>query len=338
VLVTGAKGFIAGYLIQELLDAGYKVIGVDNLSKYGDVEKSYDNDENYTFYESDVLDTHFLSYLLSDCDHFIVNAALIGGISYFHTMAYNLLAQNERILASCFDAAIKAFKYGKLKKITPISSSMIYENATRFPTPEGHEYECPPPLSTYGFQKLAVHYFCQGAYEQYGLPYTICIPFNAIGIGEYRAKCEEEVYSGNIKLAMSHVIPDLYIKILKGQNPLELLGCGDQIRHYTYAGDLANGIIRAMERMDDKVLNESFNLAYPYGHSVKQLAEKIWNRLNSKEFNYICVPGYKYDVQKRITDTSKAKNILGFEATTQLEKSLDEIEPWIKDALYKNLI
>jgi UDP-glucose 4-epimerase len=107
--------------------------------------------------------------VLSD---FLYSRAMIRGISYFHAYAHDLLAENERILASTFDTAIRAFKAGPLKKITVISSSMVFESATIFPTPEGEQPRSAPPSSTYGFQKLAVEYFARGAFEQYRLPYT----------------------------------------------------------------------------------------------------------------------------------------------------------------------
>ena len=137
ILVTGAAGFICGYLIQELLDAGHEVVGVDNFSKYGRVEKSYDGHLRYRFVEADCKDSSLLKELLEDCDHFVASAAMIGGISYFHEFAYDLLAENERITAASFDAAIHAHKHARLQKITVLSSSMVFENTTEFPTPEG---------------------------------------------------------------------------------------------------------------------------------------------------------------------------------------------------------
>src|SRR5437763_7720643 len=133
---------------------------------------------------------------------------MIGGISYFHEFAYDLLAENERILASTFDAAIASWSAGRLRRIVVMSSSMVYESATEFPTPEGAQLASPPPISTYGFQKLAAEYFARGANEQYGLPYTILRPFNCVGVGERRALRDSDVMSGNIKLALSHVVPD----------------------------------------------------------------------------------------------------------------------------------
>merc|ERR1719473_1461049 len=133
---------------------------------------------------------------------------------------------------------------GILEKIVVISSSMVYECTTTYPSSEDDLKKCPPPQSTYGFQKLACEYFAKGAWEQHGLPYTIVRPFNAVGVGERRAMNTDgcEVMSGNVKLTMSHVVPDLVQKILNGQKPLHILGSGQQRRHYTYAGDLAMGM------------------------------------------------------------------------------------------------
>src|SRR5215472_8065782 len=233
VLVSGSAGFIGGYVVEELLGRGYAVTGVDNFSKYGPVTKSYDAHPHYTLVEGDARDTGLMTGLLAGCDHFIAGAAMIGGITYFHTYPYDLLATNERIIAASCDAAIKAHRAGRLRKVTYLSSSMVFESAEQWPSHEGQERDIPPPLSSYGFQKLAVEYFARAAWDQYQLPYTIIRPFNCVGTGESRAVGDEEILSGNVRLAMSHVVPDLVQKVLKGQDPLHILGSGDQVRHYT---------------------------------------------------------------------------------------------------------
>lgn len=330
VLITGSAGFIAGYVVQQLLEAGHEVVGIDNYSKYGVVERSFHNHPRYRFLQADARDVDLMKELLADCDHFLACAARIGGISYFHEYAYDLLAENERITAAAFDAAIHAFRHHKLRKVTVLSSSMVYENATVFPSPEGHERACPPPTSTYGFQKLACEYFARGAWEQYQLPYTICRPFNCVGIGETRALGDKEIPSGNIKLAMSHVVPDLVQKVVKGQDPVHILGEGNQVRCYTYGGDLARGILTAM--FHEKALNEDFNLSTPAATNVLELAELIWRKVHgdSKPFRWVSDPPYPHDVQMRIPETRKAKEVLGFEATTPLSEVLDEVIPWVE--------
>jgi UDP-glucose 4-epimerase len=331
-LVTGAAGFICGYLIQELLDGGHQVVGVDNFSKYGRVEKSYDTHPRYTFIEADCKDASLLKELLSDCDHFVAAAAMIGGISYFHEFAYDLIAENERITAASFDAAIHAHEHGQLQKITVLSSSMVFENTNEFPTPEGAERRCPPPASTYGFQKLATEFFAQGAYEQYKLPYTIVRPFNCVGTGEKRALRDRDILSGNVKLAMSHVVPDLVQKVAKGQDPLHILGSGNQVRHYTYGGDLARGIRICIEH--PAATNQDFNLSTPVRTTVLELAQAIWEKINpGQEFRYVSDRAYPYDVQERSPDVTKADRVLGFRATTSLDTILDEVIPWIREQI-----
>jgi nucleoside-diphosphate-sugar epimerase len=330
-LVTGSNGFIAGYLCAELLEHGYDVVGLDNFSKYGRVAKSYDSHPRYKLVEGDAKDAELLKKLLVDCDHFVIGAAMIGGISYFHKYAYDLIAENERITAGSFDAAIWAHQKAKLKKATVLSSSMVYESTDQYPTPEGAERTSPPPLSTYGFQKLATEYFARGAQMQYGLPYTIVRPFNCVGIGEGRALGEHEVYSGNVKLALSHVVPDLVQKVLKGQDPLHVLGDGNQVRHYTYGGDLARGIRVCIEH--PKALNEDFNISTAASTTVRELAEAIWKKIHGpkKPFRFVSDEGFEHDVQKRVPDVSKAKKVLGYEATTSLDQILDEVIAWIRE-------
>jgi len=332
VLITGSAGFLGGYLVEELLNAGHEVVGIDNLSKYGEVTKSYDGNARYSFVRADCKDTGQLKELAADCDQLVAIAAMIGGISYFHKFAYDLLAENERIIASTFDAAIWAHHERSLSRIIVMSSSMVFENTTKYPSAEGEQFTCPPPSSTYGFQKLACEYFAKGAWEQYKLPYTIIRPFNCVGIGEKRAARGDRILTGNIELALSHVVPDLVLKTLKGQDPLEILGSGNQIRCYTYGGDLARGIRLAME--SEAAVNEDFNLSSPISTTVLELAEMIWKKVHgSKPFRYASVKPYPYDVQKRVPDVSKARQVLGFEADTTLDQMLDEVIGWIKAEL-----
>lgn len=328
VLVTGAAGFINGYLIPELLTAGHEVVGVDDLSKYGPLSRSYDGHPSYRFVMGDAKDESLLTELAADCDQVVAAAAMIGGISYFHEFAFDLLAENERILASTFGAAIAAHRAGTLSRIIVVSSSMVFESTDVFPTPEGAELTSPPPVSTYGFQKLASEYFARGASQQYGLPYTIVRPFNCVGIGERRALRDSDIMSGNVKLAMSHVVPDLVLKVLKGQDPLHILGDGSQVRHYTYGGDLAIGIRAAME--SDAAVDEDFNLSTATSTTVSELAQIIWRKINDgRPYSAVSDEPFDHDVQMRVPDVTKAARVLGFRAETSLDEMLDEVVPWI---------
>jgi nucleoside-diphosphate-sugar epimerase len=313
------------------------VVGLDNFSKYGPVKQGSLEHRSYAFVQGDAKDIDLLTELMADVDQVVAGAARIGGISYFHEFAYDLLAENERLTAAVFDAALRAFRGGKLKKINVISSSMVYENAAVWPTPEGEQRRCPPPASTYGFQKLATEYYAQGAWEQYHLPFTIIRPFNCVGIGERRALCEKEVLSGNVRLAMSHVVPDLIQKILKRQDPLHILGDGQQVRHYTYGVDLARGIRLCIERPE--AVNEDFNISTAQSTTVLELAQLVWSKIRPGDpFRYVSDPPYAYDVQKRMPSVEKAERLLGVRAATPLSDILDIVIPWVRQQVeYGNI-
>lgn len=332
ILWTGSHGFIAGYAISKLLQEGHEVWGLDNFWKYGKLSKTYDTHPKFHFLEHDAKDTEMLKQILVEnkINIFVCGAAIIGGISMFHEQAYFLLRENELLTAAAFDACLYAKSNSpEFQKIVVISSSMVYESTTTWPSKESDVRVIPPPMSTYGFQKLATEYWAQGAWEQHKLPYTIVRPFNAVGVGEKRASLETECYSGNIKLAMSHVVPDLIQKVLKGQYPLRILGEGTQIRHYTYAGDLADGIYECI--INPKALNNDYNISTSVGHTVLELARIIWSKIHpDKEFKYEIDEPFVYDVQKRIPDVSKSELELNVSCSSSLEDALDEIIPWIR--------
>ena len=210
---------------------------------------------------------------------------------------------------------------------------MVFESTDHWPSVEGDEREIPPPLSSYGFQKLAVEYFARAAWDQYELPYTIVRPFNCVGIGEGRALGEVEVLSGNVKLAMSHVVPDLVQKVLKGQDPLHILGDGEPgpplhlrrrpgARHrdrHGAPGRAQRGLQPLDRRVDDGARAGRADLAQDQGRR--------------QPFRYVSDEAFDHDVQRRVPSVDKARKILGFEATTTLDEMLDEVIPWIEQAV-----
>ena len=305
VLVTGAAGFIYGYLVPELLKAGHDVVGLDNFCKYGQVAKSYDDHPRYRLVEGDAKDVALITELAADVDQVVAAAAMIGGISYFHEFAYDLLAENERILASTFDAGDRGAQAAPPADRRPVELDGVRVD-DGLPDPGGRGAHVTAADLDYGFQKLASEYFAKGAWEQFQLPYTILRPFNCVGIGERRAVRDTDIMSGNVKLALSHVVPDLVLKVLKGQDPLHILGDGNQVRHYTYGGDLAHGIRLAME--SEAAVNEDFNLSTAASTTVLELAEAIWTKVHGdgRPFRYVSDPPFEHDVQLRVPDVRKA--------------------------------
>lgn len=326
ILITGSQGFIGSYLCQELLSNNYSVYGVDNYSKYGKIKRPQDAHKNFSFSELDVLDTKFNTYIQTVQPNYIIAcAAMIGGIAYFHKYAYDLLATNERILANTFDSAINCLS---INKIIVLSSSMVYESTKDFPSKETDIQTIPPPISTYGFQKLSSEYFCKGAYEQYGLKYNIVRPFNCVGVGEDESLKDDIILTNKTHITMSHVIPDLINKILVGQNPLHILGDGNQVRCYTNGKDIARGIRLVVESKYD---NEDFNISSTEQISVLDLAKIIWEKLRPNiSFKFISTTPFINDVQFRLPDVKKAKELLNFETTISLNDSIEEVIQYIQ--------
>lgn len=353
VILTGSQGFLGTYITKELLDNNYKVIGYDNYSKYGRVIRPHDNHPNFILQELDLTEKT-PNWEQWNPDYIILGAALIGGIATFTNYAFDLILQNELILANSYKAVLNLSN--SPKRIITISSSMVYEGADIefdklywinemnccgpengpcnpekdvWPSNEENMWELPSPRSTYGGQKLMSEYWAIGAEKQYNIPYTIIRPFNAIGCYEEPSIFDIEVMSGNIKMLMSHVAPDLIHKCLSGQDPIKLLGSGNQIRCYTNGRDIGLGIRLAMESKN--AINQSYNISTSRSTTVLELAKIIWQEINKdKPFKYELEPGYLWDVQKRIPDISKAKNEIGFEAKISLEESVREVIEYMR--------
>ena len=124
------------------------------------------------------------------------------------------------------------------ERFTYVSSSMVFERATEYPTTESHLPDCPVPLSAYGFSKLTHAVYCRAAHEEHGLPYTICRPFKRLPTGPGEVP--------DARPGIAHAVPDLIRKVLSGQRPLQIFGSGEQTRTLTHVDDIADGVVVAM--------------------------------------------------------------------------------------------
>jgi nucleoside-diphosphate-sugar epimerase len=245
-------------------------------------------------------------------------AAKIGGIGYFHEFPATILSENNKLYSMTFEAAVKH----RMSRMVYVSSSMVFESATTFPSKESDLTEIPPPLSAYGFSKLSGEWYCKSFADQFQLPYTICRPFNAYGINEYPGE----------DIGYAHVIPDLAKKVLEGQHPLELLGDGEQTRAFTHVSDIARGIIMAFE--SEKGVNEDFNISSAEETKIVDLARRVFDLCETgREFDWRSAPAFTYDIRRRIPDTAKARTVLGFEARVGLDQGLREVIGWLRGVL-----
>jgi nucleoside-diphosphate-sugar epimerase len=167
---------------------------------------------------------------------------------------------NNGLYNGVFRAAVSV----GIERFVYVSSSMVFENATKYPTPESYVTDTPIPTSAYGFSKLTGEVYCRAAHDEFGLPYTICRPFNAYGPGEMP---EDEP-------GIAHMVPDVIKKVLGGQRPLQIFGDGTQTRTITHIDDIADGIVTAMA--SPKGLNEDFNVSAGEEMTVAEICKVIW--------------------------------------------------------------
>jgi len=304
ILVTGGAGFIGSTVVRELLARKHKVRVIDNMSK-----PSSRVPEGVEFVRADLADREAARQAMRGVRACINLAARIGGIGYFHRLPATILSENNLIYSNTFEAAVEH----KIERMIFVSSSMVFESAHTFPSREDELLKLPPPFTAYGFSKLVGEWYCRAFYDQYGLPYTICRPFNAIGP-------EEE--AGD-EVGEAHVIPDLIKKVLSGQSPLELLGDGKQTRCFTHVRDIARGIVDALE--SDKAVNEDFNLGISDEITMLELARRIHEQIApERKFEVKYVPGFSSDIRRRVPDGTKAKRLIGWEPRISIDEGLRE--------------
>lgn len=309
-LVTGGAGFIGSQIVKQLLDEGYFVRVVDNLSK-----KDASVDRRAEFLKIDLADKQKTKSAFTDIDICINAAAKIGGIGYFHKYPATILSENNKIYSNTFEAAASS----NIKRMVYISSSMVFESASSFPSKENDVSKIPPPVSSYGFSKLSGEWYCRAFWEQFHLPFSICRPFNAYGINEFP---EREV-------GYAHVIPDLVRKILESQYPLEMLGDGQETRCFTHVSDVASGIIAVARNKNGQ--NQDFNIGSDKEIKMLDLAKKIWTTMGIKKpFKVKFVPGFKYDIKRRVPNVQKVKRLIVWEPKVKFEEGLKEVILWLK--------
>ncbi len=308
VLITGGCGLIGSEVVRLFLARGHAVRVVDDLSKGTALPPSAAD-----FLKTDLADPAAARRALRGADIVIHMAARLGGIGYFNRLPARILAENTRLLASVFEGAADA----GVDRIVYLSSSMVYERATSFPSRETDVDRIPPPRTAYGFSKLAGEAFCRAFHQERNLPYAIVRPFNAYGPHE----------EAGARVGEAHVIPDLLKKIMAGQDPVEILGNGTQTRCFTHVRDIADGIWRAATLPAAE--NEDFNLSSSRETPIADLARTLARLAGRKNpIRLRSVKGFAGDVRRRIPSVAKARRLLGWRARVPLAAGLEEVVLW----------
>ncbi len=311
VLVTGGAGTIGAAVVRRLLsDPAYEVRVSDQRLAPQWMR------EGCEVHTGDLRVPERAREATDGCTHVIHLAAIVGGIANFHQLPHTLTEVNNAL----YNAVIRAALELDVERFVYVSSSMVFERAELFPTPEDYLPRCPVPISAYGFSKLTGEVYCRAAHDEHGLPFTICRPFNAYGPGEMP----------DAEPGIAHAVPDLIDKVLSGQRPLEIFGSGEQTRTLTHVDDIADGVVTAMS--SPKGLNEDFNISASREMTVAEIARVIWSACGERDedFELKHLPTFAVDVQRRWPSVEKAKRLLGWEAQIEVEDGVAATVEWLR--------
>jgi UDP-glucose 4-epimerase len=316
VLVTGGAGTIGAAVVKRLLaDPAYEVRVSDQRSAPQWMR------EGCEVHTGDLRLPKEARAATHGCTHVIHLAAIVGGIANFHRLPHTLTEVNNAL----YNAVIRAALEVEVERFVYVSSSMVFERAELFPTPEDYLPRCPVPVSAYGFSKLTGEVYCRAAHDEHGLPFTICRPFNAYGPGEVP----------DAEPGIAHAVPDLINKVLSGQRPLEIFGSGEQTRTLTHVDDIADGVVTAMS--SPKGLNEDFNISAARELTVAEIARIVWNACGEDPgaFALEHLPTFAVDVQRRWPSVEKARDLLGWHARIEVEDGIAATVRWLRERAAK---
>jgi UDP-glucose 4-epimerase len=311
VLVSGGAGTIGAAVVRRLVDdPRYEVRVSDQREAAAWMREACE------IHRGNLLDPVEAGAAVEGCSHVIHLAAIVGGIANFHRLPHTLLEVNNGLYNAVFRAALNV----RVERLVYVSSSMVFERASEFPTREEHLLDCPAPRSAYGFSKLAGEVYCRALHDEHGLPFTICRPFNAYGPGELP---DDEP-------GIAHMVPDVIRKVLAGQRPLQIFGSGEQTRTLTHVDDIADGIVSAMASSAGE--NEDFNVSASEERSVAEVARLIWEACGEDpaEFELEHLPSFQVDVQRRWPSVEKARRLLGWEAQIDLREGIAATVEWLR--------
>jgi UDP-glucose 4-epimerase len=319
VLVTGGAGTIGAAVVRRLLsDPRFEVRVSDQR------EPPQWMREGCEIHTGDLRDLSETRAAAAGCSHVIHLAAIVGGIANFHRLPHTLTEVNNAL----YNAVVRAALDHEVERLVYVSSSMVFERATQFPTPEEHLLECPAPHSAYGFSKLMGEVYCRAAAEEHGLRHTICRPFNAYGPGELP----------DAEPGIAHAVPDLIAKVLAGRRPLQVFGSGEQTRTLTHVDDIAEGIVTAMA--SPAAEGEDFNISASEELTVAQIAAIVWEAcgepLDELELEHL--PSFEVDVPRRWPSVEKARRMLGWEARIGVREGIASTVAWLRDRMREDAV
>jgi len=305
ILVTGGAGFIGSHIVDRLLDEGFKVRVIDNLST-GDITNlaQHQNKKSFQFIEGDIRNFDLLKKIVKGVDAVFHEAALVS----VTRSVENPLLSNEinvtgtvNLLKACVDAHVKRFIYA--------SSCAVYGDTETLPN---HENLAPKPLSPYAVDKLAAENYAKVFHDVYGLETASLRYFNVYGTRQKYGP-----YSGVISIFIN--------RLLKNKPPI-ICGDGEQTRDFINVKDVVEANMLALSKR--KAVGEVFNISTGEATTINKLTETIQKIMDKTSLKPVHAEPRPGDIKHSYGDITKARRNLEYEPKVQLEKGLSELVKW----------
>jgi UDP-glucose 4-epimerase len=312
ILITGGAGFIGTTLARRLVDDN-EVVAMDNLHRDALSGTGLEEHPNFSFEAGDVLDLPRLTELARGCSH-IVHAAAIAGVdtvldSPVRTMRVNVIGTYNAL-----EAALAT--QDTIERLIEFSTSEVFGQHA-FNVGEGSVTtigSVGEARWTYAVSKLAGEHMAHAYHRELGLPTVSVRPFNVFGPGQ--------IGGGAIR-AFSEAA-------LSGRD-LTIHGDGSQIRAWLYVDDMVDGLLLCLEHPN--AVGESFNVGNARSAvTIFDLAQRI-KRISGCPGEIVFQPLHYTDVELRIPNVDKARQLLGFEARVELDEGLERTLAWYRTKL-----
>jgi UDP-glucose 4-epimerase len=312
VLVTGGAGFIGTTLARRLVDAN-EIVAVDNLHRDALSATDLGEHPNFTFVYCDVLDAERLTEIARGATH-VVHCAGIAGVDTVLASPVRVMRVNVIGTYNVLEAAVATLD--TVERVVDFSTSEVFGQQAF----NVHEAQVTTIGSvgearwTYAVSKLAGEHMAHAYFAELGLPTVSVRPFNVYGPGQ--------IGGGAIR----QFIEDA----LSGRD-LTIHGDGSQIRAWCYVDDMVEGALLALEHPD--AVGESFNIGNARSTvTIHDLAQRV-KRLSGCPGEIVFRPLHYTDVELRIPNVEKAKRVLGFEASVELDDGLARTIAWYRERL-----
>ena len=304
VLVTGGAGFIGSELVRQLVGQGANVVVIDNLVNGKRENLDGLPGERVQLIIADIRDSERMTQMIKSID-IVFHLACLGVRHSIHSPQ-----ENHEVNATATLHLLSTAKHVNVNRFVYVSSSEVYGTALRVPMEEHHPTF---PMTIYGASKLAGECYARAFYRTYGYPTVVIRPFNTYG-----PRCHHEGDSGE-------VIPKFMLRCLAGL-PIVVFGDGTQTRDFAYVSDVARGIL--LVGLSNDCVGETVNLGVGNEKCLNDLAQEVSRVVGLSKIEMVHEASRPGDVMRLCADTTKAKNLVGFELEVTLHDGLAKLMDW----------